>query len=42
MGAVYSQILSKMEALGWVPPRTRASVSKGQLLLILLRHGLAG
>jgi squalene synthase HpnD len=42
MGAVYAQILSKMEVLGWAPPRARASISKGQLLLILLRHGLTG
>ncbi|MGD0191276.1 MAG: presqualene diphosphate synthase HpnD [Rhizomicrobium sp.] len=40
MGAVYAQILAKMEAQGWVPPRSRASIGKGELLLILLRHGL--
>jgi squalene synthase HpnD len=40
MGAVYAQILAKMEAQGWAPPRTRVSIGKGELLLILLRHGL--
>jgi phytoene synthase len=40
MGAVYAQILAKMETQGWAPPRTRVRVSKGELLLILLRHGL--
>ncbi len=40
MSAVYAQILSKMEALGWNPPRTRAKVGKVQLIWTLLRHGL--
>ena len=40
MGAVYGQILAKMEAQGWAPPRTRVSIGKGELLLIVLRHGL--
>ena len=42
MHAVYSAILSKMEAQGWVPPRQRARLGKAELLLILLRHGLNG
>jgi phytoene synthase len=42
MGAVYSAILSRMEKQGWAPPRTRVSIGKGELLLIVLRHGLAG
>lgn len=41
MGAVYSAILAKMEKLGWAPPRQRAKIGKGELVLILLRHGLA-
>lgn len=41
MSAVYSEILRKSEAEGWVPPRTRVSLPKSQLLLIVLRHGLA-
>jgi phytoene synthase len=40
MGAVYSVILAKMEKQGWAPPRARAKVGKGELLMILLRHGL--
>ncbi len=40
MGAVYAQILAKMEAQGWAPPRSRARIGKGELFLILLRHGL--
>jgi len=42
MHAVYSAILSKMEAQGWLPPRQRAKLGRGELLLILLRHGLNG
>jgi presqualene diphosphate synthase len=40
MGAVYSAILAKMEKQGWAPPRLRAKIGKGELLLIVLRHGL--
>jgi presqualene diphosphate synthase len=40
MGAVYSQILAKMEKQGWAPPRARAKIGKGELLMIVLRHGL--
>ncbi|HWU26513.1 MAG TPA: presqualene diphosphate synthase HpnD [Rhizomicrobium sp.] len=40
MGAVYSAILSRMETQGWAPPRTRAKIGKGELLMIVLRHGL--
>jgi phytoene synthase len=40
MGAVCAQILAKMETQGWAPPRSRASIGKGELFLILLRHGL--
>ncbi len=42
MGAVYSVILSKMEKQGWAPPRRRATIGKAELLMIVLRHGLAG
>jgi phytoene synthase len=42
MHAVYSAILGKMEAQGWASPRRRAKLGKGELLLILLRHGLSG
>lgn len=40
MGAVYGQILSRMEAEGWRAPRRRLSLSKPRLAWILLRHGL--
>jgi squalene synthase HpnD len=40
MAAVYAKILDKMEAQGWSQPRTRVRVGNGELLLILLRHGL--
>jgi phytoene synthase len=40
MGAVYSSILAKMEKQGWAPPRLRAKIGKGELLMIVLRHGL--
>ena len=42
MGAVYAQILAKMERVGWTPPRKRARMGKHELLLIVLRHGLSG
>ena len=41
MGAVYCEILRRMEALGWAPPRRRARIPKVQLAMIVLRHGLA-
>jgi phytoene synthase len=40
MGAVYSQILDKMEQVGWAPPRQRVRVGRGRLLAVALRHGL--
>jgi phytoene synthase len=39
MGAVYSEVLRKMEAVGWAPPRSRARIPKTQLAMIVLRHG---
>jgi squalene synthase HpnD len=41
MGAVYCEILRRMEANGWAPPRRRARIPKAQLAMIVLRHGLA-
>lgn len=41
MGAVYSEILRRTEAVGWAPPRTRVSLPKSQLLLIVLKNGFA-
>jgi len=40
MGAVYSEILRKMEAAGWASPRSRVRIPKAQLAMIILRHGL--
>ncbi|HXJ01967.1 MAG TPA: presqualene diphosphate synthase HpnD [Micropepsaceae bacterium] len=40
MRAVYSEILAKMEQVGWVPPRHRVRIGRGRLLLTVLRHGL--
>jgi phytoene synthase len=42
MGAVYSAILSAMEAEGWKAPRRRVSLAKSQLAMIVLRNGLFG
>ncbi|MBV9331207.1 MAG: presqualene diphosphate synthase HpnD [Alphaproteobacteria bacterium] len=40
MGAVYAQILARMEKQGWRPPRDRVSISKTQLMMVVLKHGL--
>jgi phytoene synthase len=40
MGGVYSEILRKMEAVGWAPPRPRVHIAKAQLAAIVLRYGL--
>jgi phytoene synthase len=42
MGEVYARILTRAEAQGWAPPRERARIGKGQLLWLVLRHGLIG
>jgi presqualene diphosphate synthase len=42
MGAVYGEILTRMEAAGWRAPRARARIGKGVLLWIMLRRGLLG
>jgi phytoene synthase len=42
MGEVYARILARAEAQGWSPPRVRARIGKGQLLWVVLRHGLLG
>ncbi len=42
MGAVYAEILRRMEAQGWAPPRARVKLPKAQLALIVFRHGLMG
>jgi squalene synthase HpnD len=40
MGVVYREILAATEEAGFAPPRRRASLSRGKLLLLLLRWGL--
>lgn len=42
MSAVYGEILAKMEAKGWAPPRERAKIGKISLLWIVLSRGLMG
>jgi phytoene synthase len=42
MGAVYAAILKAMEAQGWNAPRTRVSLPKSQLAMLVLRNGLFG
>ncbi len=42
MGEVYARILARAEAQGWAQPRERARIGKGQLLWLVLRHGLVG
>lgn len=39
MGAVYGEILKRMEKVGWAPPRARVKLSKFELLGIVLRVG---
>ena len=41
MEAAYAQLLARMEAAGWQPPRARVRVSKPALLWTLLRLSLA-
>jgi phytoene synthase len=40
MGAVYKQVLHRLVARGWAPPRPPVKVSKPRLLLTVLRYGL--
>jgi len=42
MGAVYHQILTRLRATDWAPPRRRVRVPKPVLLWLALRHGLFG
>jgi phytoene synthase len=41
MGAVYAEILKRMEAQGWQPPRQRVKVPKMLLGWLALRYGIA-
>jgi squalene synthase HpnD len=42
MSAVYGEILTKMEQVGWAAPRTRVKIGKIALLWIVLTRGLMG
>jgi phytoene synthase len=42
MGAVYSEILRRMERAGWAPPRQRVRIGKGRLLFIVLAQSVLG
>jgi phytoene synthase len=42
MGAVYHEILKRLTAAGWAPPRQRVKLSKPKLLWLVVRHGLLG
>ena len=37
MGAVYEKILTRMEHVGWAPPRTRIKVNKAALIFTVAR-----
>lgn len=39
MGAVYAEILKRMMAVGWAPPRQRIKLPKPLLAYLALRHG---
>ncbi|MDR3508373.1 MAG: squalene/phytoene synthase family protein, partial [Caulobacteraceae bacterium] len=39
MGAVYGEILDRMETIGWALPRDRVSLSKPRLIWLLIRRG---
>ena len=41
MGAVYGEILKRMQAEGWAPPRHRVHIPKAQLAWLALRHAIA-
>ena len=42
MSAVYARTLERTAALGWTAPRTRVKIGKGELLGLVVRHGLFG
>lgn len=41
MSGAYGEILRRMEATGWAPPRRRVGLGKGRLAWIVLTRGLA-
>jgi phytoene synthase len=42
MAAVYHEILRRLQATGWAPPRRRVRISKPMLLWLVVRRGLFG
>jgi len=42
MEAVYSETLSRTEALGWAPPRTRVKIGKARLAWLAMSRGVFG
>ena len=42
MEAAYGDVLRRMQARGWAPPRTRIRTNKAALLWLLVRQGLFG
>ena len=42
MEAAYARVLARTEHAGWVPPRRRVSVGKGELLWLVVSRGLFG
>jgi phytoene synthase len=42
MSAAYSDVLRRMQARGWAPPRTRVKTNKAAMLWLLVRQGLFG
>jgi phytoene synthase len=40
MGAVYGEILKRMEEAGWAPPRRRVRLPKWQLAVLALKNGI--
>lgn len=41
MGAVYGEILKRMQTVGWAPPRRRVRLPKTQLAYLAFRYGLS-
>jgi phytoene synthase len=42
MSAAYADVLRRMQARGWTPPRTRVKTNKAAMLWLLVRQGLFG
>jgi phytoene synthase len=42
MEAAYGDVLKRMQARGWAPPRTRVKTNKAAMVWLLIRQGLFG